>query len=302
MSSRPLRSLHSPHLRLDFLSAGGPRLVGLYLTGSTENLLAETPDVAWDTPHGVYHLIGGHRLWLAPESFLYTAIPDDLGLGVTEIGDDPGTGLRLTQPPDSTTRISRSIDILLDSTRPALTLTHRLVNVGTQPFTCAAWPITQLPLGGIALLPFFTRNVEPNGLQPNRSLVLWPYTHWNDSRLHICDIGCLLHGISLSAACKIGSFNRSGWLGYFWKDFFFCKHFSHQDNLVYTDQMCNAELFVKDRFVELESLSPLVTIKPGGSYTHVENWEIHRLPNPLDLSASAETLFALADKLISAAL
>ena len=65
MSGRPIRSLQSVYLRLDFLSTGGPRLVGLYLTGSTENLLAETTDITWDTPHGIYNLIGGHRLWIA---------------------------------------------------------------------------------------------------------------------------------------------------------------------------------------------------------------------------------------------
>jgi hypothetical protein len=298
MSSRPIRFLESPHLRLDFLATAGPRLVGLYLKDSSENLLAETPEVSWDTPYGAYNLVGGHRLWIAPESPHYTSVPDDHGLGVTEINEDSGKGLRLTQPPDSATRLSRSIDIVLDLERPALTLTHRLGNMGTQSFTCAAWAITQLPLGGIALLPFSSGNVDDAGLQPNRSLVVWPYTRLSDSRLKVSDTGCLLYGTSSSTPCKIGSFNRLGWLGYFWKEFLFVKHFTPQADFVYTDQMCNAELYVQDRFLELESLSPLATIEPGGTLSHFETWQIFHLSHPVDLSASAESLFSLAAKYI----
>lgn len=295
-----LRSLQSPHLRLEFLSTAGPRLVGLYLTGSSENLLAETPDISWDTPYGPYHLIGGHRLWLAPESPLYTAIPDTGGLGITEVNNTGGSGVRLTQPPDSETRISRSIDIFLDPARPALSLTHRVTNSGDQPFTCAAWPITQLPMGGVALLPFSSLNVDEEGRQPNRNFVLWPYTQWEDARLHISDIGCLLYGRPDATPCKIGSFNRQGWLGYFWKDYFFYKRFSAQTDAVYPDQSCNAELFVQDGFLELESLSPLATIEPGSTLTHLETWHIHHLPQPVNLSATADSLFALAGELTHA--
>ena len=294
MSSHPVNSIHSPFLRLDYLSTAGPRLVGLYLSGSTDNLLVETPDISWNTPYGVYHLVGGHRLWIAPESRLFTAVPDDQGLGVTEIGYSPHAGLRLTQPPDSATRIGRSIDIYLDPASPTLTLTHCLTNAGSQPFTCAAWSITALPLGGVALLPFTTTNVDAGGLQPNRSLVLWPYTHLDDPRLLIRDMGCLLHTDPLRSACKIGSFDRSGWLGYIWKDYFFCKQFSAQTDLVYADQMCNAEIYVKDRFVELESLSSLATLEPGATLTHVETWRIRRLPYPLDATSTPESLFAIA--------
>jgi hypothetical protein len=80
---------------LDFLATAGPRLTGLYLDGSSENLRAETPDISWKTPYGIYHLVGGHRLWIAPESFDHTAVPDDHGLGITELDDLPVTALRL---------------------------------------------------------------------------------------------------------------------------------------------------------------------------------------------------------------
>lgn len=301
MSSRPFRSIQSAHLRLDFLSTGGPRLIGLYLTDYQANLLAETPDVSWNTPYGIYHLIGGHRLWIAPESHAYTSVPDDHGLGVTEFEDWPELHIRLTQSPDSATQISRSIEIQLAHDYPAITLTHRLTNAGSQPFTCAAWAITQLPLGGTALLPFLTGSVDQDGLQPNRNLILWPYTQLGDPRFHFHRMGCLLQGLSMPTACKIGSFNFLGWLGYFWKDIFFCKRFNILYDSVYTDHHCNAELFVHDRFLELETLSPLTTLLPGATLSHIEYWQVHRLPHPLDPSMSPESLFDLAKSLLSTA-
>jgi hypothetical protein len=177
-----------------------------------------------------------------------------------------------------------------------------LTNAGSQLFSCAAWAITQLPLGGIALLPFSPGSVDTDGLQPNCNLVLWPYTRWDDPRLHLSTLGSLLHGTAMQTACKIGSFDRLGWLGYFYKDVFFCKRFEVLEDSLHVDLHCNAELYVKDRFLEFESLSPVATLEPGASLTHLEQWQVYRLTQPLDPSATAESLFTLAHTLLSTTL
>ena len=64
------------------LAAAGPRIVGLRRHGSPANLLAETPDLGWETALGRYELFGGHRLWLAPEDPERAAVPDSEGLAV----------------------------------------------------------------------------------------------------------------------------------------------------------------------------------------------------------------------------
>ncbi len=46
----PTRSLGNDHLTLDYLAEAGPRIVRLFLAGSQTNLLAEAPDLSWDTP------------------------------------------------------------------------------------------------------------------------------------------------------------------------------------------------------------------------------------------------------------
>jgi len=64
-----------PYMRatIDKLGLSAPyKMVNDVLLG----LLAETPNVHWRTPHGEYHLRGGHRLWTAPENPFYTC-PED---------------------------------------------------------------------------------------------------------------------------------------------------------------------------------------------------------------------------------
>jgi len=41
-------SLQTEHLRLDYLTTTGPRIIGLFVNDVDGNLLAETPNVHWD--------------------------------------------------------------------------------------------------------------------------------------------------------------------------------------------------------------------------------------------------------------
>ncbi len=132
----PTRSLSNPFLRLDYLTTIGPRLVRLVPAGTEINLLAETPAVCWDTPFGVYHVRGGHRLWAAPQNDLSTAIPDNDPLQIEELP----SGIRLVQPLEAPTGLSKAIEVRLNPERAALTLTHTLTNRGV-------WPLRSLALG-----------------------------------------------------------------------------------------------------------------------------------------------------------
>jgi hypothetical protein len=43
-----------------------------------------------------------------------------------------------------------------------------------------------------------------------------------------------------------------------------------------SDFGCNAEFFTNERMMEVESLDPLVTLKPEESITHQEDWFLFR--------------------------
>jgi hypothetical protein len=72
----------------------------------------------------------------------------------------------------------------------------------------------------------------------------------------------------------MGMMNRHGWLGYVVGDYFFRKSFTPQPELPHLDSGCNSEIYVKDTFLELETLGPKCSLQPGKSVEHVEVWEI----------------------------
>ncbi len=271
----PTRSIGNAHLRLEFLTRVGPRIVRLFLAGSDENQLAEAPDLRWETPFGDYHTWGGHRLWHAPEAFPRTYIPDDGGLTVKETP----TGVRLCQPTEVPTGIRKCVEIHLHADRPALTLAHRLQNDGLWPVELAPWAITQLPLGGVAVLPLPCGPPDAGNLLPNRCLALWPYTVWPDPRLDLHTDYLLVQAQAHPSPCKVGYLNHHGWAGYVRGGIFFCKRFEPHPDRPHPDLGCNVEVYCNDGFIELETLAPLQRLEPGQTTTHVETWEFYPAPD-----------------------
>jgi hypothetical protein len=285
----PTRVLSNDHLSLEFLSEAGPRIVRLKLPGSDQNFLAETPDWKAATPHGDYFLRGGHRLWRAPESFSLTYVPDNSGVKIVELSD----GVRLSRPAQWPGDLHKSIEIQLHADRPAVTLIHQLVNESEQPIECAPWAITQLVLGGIAIMPLPDGSSEANQLLPNRHLTLWPYTRLNDSRLHLQDNAVLIEARSEQGvpALKIGSLNRHGWLGYLIDGVLFRKYFEPISDQLYPDLGSNVEIYCDDRCIELETLGGLRTLQAGQTATHVETWELMTDPDVPTTLDGAQSLF-----------
>ena len=118
----PTRSLGNDHLTLDYLAEAGPRIVRLFLAGSHTNLLAEAPDLSWDTPSGTYRLHGGHRLWHAPEAFPRTYLPYVGGLDIDRSDD----GALRPPPVEEPTGVQKAIELRLHADKPALTVQHSL--------------------------------------------------------------------------------------------------------------------------------------------------------------------------------
>ncbi len=266
----PIRSIANDHLQLDFLADAGPRLVRLFLADSPENLLAEVPEVHWPTPFGEYFLRGGHRVALAPEALELSYVPDNAGLIVEELP----AGVRLIRPTEIGSGVSKSIEVQLHPDRPALTLRQAVRNDRSEPIEIAAWSITQLPLGGLAVAPLRTRQ-DGNRHRPDRQLVLWPYTSWQDARLFADDDYVWIDAQPDEEEFKVGLLAR-GWLGYLRKGTFFLKRFDPQLELLHPDYNTNAQLYCNHRFIELETLAPLSVLEPGQASVHVETWEIYR--------------------------
>jgi hypothetical protein len=264
----PVGVLDNGLVRLEYLATAGPRLVRLFLHGVAENQLAEIPGWGWDTPYGRFLPHGGHRFWHAPEAMPRTYVPDNDGLTVQELSD----GVCLVGPVEGPTGMRKSIEVRLVAGRAALTLHHRLENAGTGSVELTPWAITQLPLGGVAVLP---QPVNAGGLGPNRHLVLWPYTRWSDERLRLGEEAICVQADLREAPFKVGYRSDRDWLAYLRAGVLFVKRFALPAGRPYPDRDCNVELYCNDRFIELETLAPLDRLAPGQVATHFEQWELY---------------------------
>lgn len=261
VSPLPFSSIENDFLRVDYLTTTGPRIIGLHARGMEGNLLAETPNVHWSTPHGEYYLRGGHRLWTAPEDSFYTC-PED---NVNVIAEKDRVILRSNI---DAVGLEKEISFRLDQN--CVALTHRVTWHGNDSIELAPWAITQLRLGSMAILP----QSNADGLQPNRNLVFWPYSKINDARFGLHDDLILIHGRAAEQPFKIGSNNPYGWIACILSNALFVKRSSVDNTQKYPDMGCNAEVYVKDSCIELETLGPLRILKPKESMIHEETWEV----------------------------
>lgn len=279
--------LENEHLRLELLQEAGPRIVRLIPSDGPSsrdgpNLLAELPDVQLPSPHGPYTLYGGHRLWHAPEDPTRTYVPDDEGVTIHATSH----GARMHLPADAHSHIAKTMEVELldnDSSDEQLSgsvrVRHTLRNEGRWPVQLAAWGITQLPPGGVAILPQSSTPLDEAGLLPNRRLILWPYTRLSDPRLAPQDDLILVHGrADIAPRFKIGIMNRHRWAAHLGQGYLFCKFTEPQPQQPHPDMGSNTEVYTDDRFLELETLSPLKRLAPGQELSHEEIWEIYHAP------------------------
>lgn len=267
----PTHTLQNKNLRLDILAAGALRIARLLPYGSDRNLLAEEPDFRLPGPYGEYHLWGGHRLWAAPENPDITYVPDPKELTIQAIEN----GLQIDAPTEKPTNLRKSIRVTIDPEKPIVKLIHTICNDGNATIELAAWALSALTLGGTVILPQSCAPTSSKRFQPNRHIALWSYTSWHDPRLKIDDSFIKLQASPALPPCKIGYFNTNGWIGYLSGKILFVKRFDVFADQAHADRGCNVEIYCNDRFVEIETLSPLKTLAPGAKAVHTENWEVY---------------------------
>ena len=244
----------------------GPRVLGFRRDPGPEMFANLGPDLVIDRPDsGTYRFRGGHRLWASPEIPMITYAPDDEPCGVTTMPD----GVAIIGRADRAGLVKGINMMLADG---GARVDHVLTNAGSEPIEVAPWAITQLRLGGEAIIPI-EGQADPNRLQANRSLVMWPYTDLTDSRV-------TFHSDALSVraeagpAFKVGTGPDPGRLGYLLDGHLFTKTVVPSNHGPYPDRGAVGQFFLGDAFCELETVGPLVTLEPGEETAHREVWEI----------------------------
>lgn len=278
-------SLENDSLQLLVTHSIGPRIISFGFKNGG-NLFAELPDFVAGLPDGgVFHFYGGHRLWVAPEDFRTTYIPDDVPVEISPLEN----GLQVTQPVQPQTGLQKSMDILLAG-ETQVVIRHTIANRHSEPVTCAPWAITQFKTGGAAVLP---QARHDTGVLPNRSLVLWSYTDMSNPNV-TWGREYILVNARMDTPFKLGFPNPRGWLAYWLDGTLFVKHAEYDPQAEYYDYGCSSECYCNDKFLELETLAPIATIAPGYTATHTETWnlykDIERPQDENDIKALVEKL------------
>jgi len=244
----------------------GPRIVRFGFVDGRNELFVDEDDPG-ETGGDEWHNYGGHRLWHAPEMQPRTYVPDNdpIDYELTDVG------CLLRQPTEELTGMRKEISVAMAADAPRVEVTHRLTNEGVWSVEAAPWAITVCEPGGTAVLPL--SGGDPEALQPDRTVVLWPYTDPSDDRLAWAEDHLLVHQGG-DGRYKVGTDAASAWAAYVNDGHALVKTVDWDPDATYPANGCGVEAFTLDFMLELETLGPLVELDPGETDEHVETWHL----------------------------
>jgi hypothetical protein len=265
----------------------GPRVIS-FRTKDGANVFKTFDGQLGGTGETEWMIRGGHRFWIAPEDLERTYHIDnhpprhwvDYTMGeVIFEAEQEGGG-----------RILKRLGITIAPDSPRVRVRHTAKNTDTKPLEFSAWALSVMKAGGTAVIPQPPLGEHPRDLLPNRTMVLWPYTDLSDARWRIGRNYFVLRQAADRPPTKIGLSHKEKQVAYIVDDSIFIKSFDFIEGEVYPDGGCNFEAFTNGDMLEVESLSPLKTVPPGGEITHIEEWTLLPLSGSIS-TESDEALF-----------
>jgi hypothetical protein len=260
----------------------GPRILSYSFRGGP-NVLKEWPEQMGRSGEAEWVPRGGHRLWTSPEDLTRTYVPDNSAIEWKEIDG----GVRLIGPPDTANGVQKEITLTLAPSGGRVTLDHRITNIGKQPTSLACWALTVMAPGGVEVIPLPAKRPHPGPpsnarsaaeYAPNQNIVLWPFFDFTDPRWHLGSRYVLLRQQALPRPTKMGMMHAGGWVAYHVAGHLFVKGVPPAaGGATYPDRGCNLETFTNAEMLEIETLGPTVTLRPGEAAEHTEGWELYPL-------------------------
>jgi hypothetical protein len=247
----------------------GPRVLRYGRLGK-RNVCGQAPGLFTDTALGRWHPIGGHRLWVAPETIPGSYAPDMQPVECTV------DGLRAEFTPlTDAAGIQKVLSVSLDESGTRMVVTHGITNRTHWPVRVAPWAITIVDPSGTAVLPQPEYRPHSEQVLPVQPLVQWAYTDLTDSRWQI---GRRLIRLTPDRAKpepqKIGAASATGWCAVVYDGEAFIKQTSVVPGAQYPDLGCTIEFFTAGDYMEMETLAPLELLNPGAQAVHVEVWRL----------------------------
>jgi hypothetical protein len=251
----------------------GPRIMRYGFVGG-QNFFKEFTEQLGKSGEAAWQLRGGHRLWIAPEDRVKTYAPDNGPVRITVKGDV----LEAVEPVEPLTGLEKQIVVKMAPSGTAIEVVHQIRNAGKEPYDLALWAPTMMAQGGVGIHGFPPRGTHPEVLAPTNPLVMWAFTNLADSRWRLLRKYLVLRQDPKNAVPqKLGTFNRDTWGAYLLNGELFVKRFQAAGAPAsYPDYGCSFETFTNADFLELETLGPLLKLKPGETAAHIERWTAHK--------------------------
>ena len=276
----------------------GPRVIR-YGFHDGPNVFVEIKEQMGGAGESDWMIRGGHRFWTAPEAG-HSYDLDNGPVVFKKLGD---AAVELAQPPSKAFGFQKALRVeILPGADEMVRLTHRLTAIGDKPLEVTPWALSVMDGGGTCLVPQPKADLHPTEFPegretlpeeflPNREFVLWPFTDLTDGRYRFGEHFLRLSHRADKPATKLGLKVPATWIACENKGTVFAKHLPFQPGQTYPDRGVNLELFTNAAILEMESLAPLVPIKPGQSVEHVEHWVLRETATPLENESAACDFF-----------
>lgn len=221
--------------------------------------------------------LGGHRIWLSPESYPETYLPDDRPLAY-EATENGAVFLPL---PDEQIGIVKTLEVKMENDKPTMQVTMKVKNISDTPKEFAIWALSVCSEGGTLIVP---TNTNDTGLLPNRTIAVWPYTDMNSDRIYWGQKYVTLRQDNTAIKpVKLG-FDLNNGTAYYvlGEDVLYKNYPTNHPNGTYPDGGCSFETYTNDCMLEFETLGELKTVAPEEISEHSEVWTLVKKPCEID--------------------
>ncbi len=264
----------------------GPRIIffgfigGQNIMCDNRELLGGKTDKDFEDLFGAgkkWENLGGHRIWAAPEEWPLTYTPDDVPVTYTKTE----SGAVFTSDACVKAGFAKTLEIVMGAGAD-MQVKMKVKNISDKTRDFAIWALSVSTTGGTLVVPMNTDNTV---LLPNRAVVLWPYTDAKDYRFEISNKYAVVENTAEEKPMKLGFDSKNGKSYYFVGGEVFKKDFAtFHGEKPYVDYGCSFETYNCNKFIEIETLSPIETVAPGGEIEHNESWSLYKFDN-LDFSS-----------------
>jgi len=248
------------------LTQVGPRIISFRPEGKDNFFYENINDLDKDNfDKDKWNIFGGTRLWISPETEK-SYNPDN---NASEVKIEENV-VKIITPIDEVTKLRKIFEI--DTEEKSFTVRYMIKNEGRHLFNAGLWALSCVkPLQDAAIyLPW--GEPTPWNVKDMKYWKSWINATSNIQSKQWIPTNEFFKVAPTGEIGKIGFENHFGFLVFTSGELSFVKSSKLIETAYYPDGGCSFEVYTSKDFYEIESLSPIFTMKPGLTYSHTEKW------------------------------